>query len=148
IVFDECHHLPGSTYMAAAVGSIAPFRLGLTATPERSDGQEVLLPELIGPIVYRREIKQLAGDYLAEYHTERLYVELSAEEKERYRLAREQYRQFVESHRISLGGPNGWQRFIQESCRSAEGRAAFQAYREQKKISMAAPGKLHLLEHL
>src|SRR5262245_21083727 len=54
IVFDECHHLPGPTYLWSAVGSIAPFRLGLTATPERADGQEVLLPELIGPIVYRR----------------------------------------------------------------------------------------------
>src|SRR3954468_16709608 len=84
LVFDECHHLPGPTYAMAAVGSIAPFRLGLTATPERADGQEVRLPELIGPIVYRREIKQLSGDFLAEYHTERLYVELSVEEQERY----------------------------------------------------------------
>src|SRR5712692_7710308 len=76
LVFDECHHLPGPSYMAAAIGSIAPFRLGLTATPERADGQEFLLPELIGPLVYRREIKQLAGDFLAEYHTERIYVDL------------------------------------------------------------------------
>src|SRR5947208_3095950 len=67
VVFDECHHLPGQTYMAAAIGSLAPFRLGLTATPERADGQEALLAGLIGPHVYRREIKQLAGDYLAEY---------------------------------------------------------------------------------
>src|SRR5438132_11938519 len=83
LVFDECHHLPGPTYMLAAVGSIAPYRLGLTATPERADGQEVLLPELIGPIVYRREIKQLSGDYLAEYRTEKVFVDLSAEEKQR-----------------------------------------------------------------
>src|SRR5437867_8113923 len=34
LVFDECHHLPGPSYQAAAVGSLAPFRLGLTATPE------------------------------------------------------------------------------------------------------------------
>src|SRR5204862_2759488 len=56
LVFDECHHLPGPTYLQAAVGSIAPFRLGLTATPERADGQEALLPELIGPLVLRREV--------------------------------------------------------------------------------------------
>src|SRR5262249_49412000 len=71
IVFDECHHLPGPTYAMAATGSIAPFRLGLTATPERGDGQESLLPELIGPIVYRREIKQLTGNILAPYKIER-----------------------------------------------------------------------------
>jgi superfamily II DNA or RNA helicase len=148
IVFDECHHLPGPTYMMAAVGSIAPFRLGLTATPERADGQNVLLPELVGPIVYRKEIKQLSGNYLAEYRTERLYVELSPEEKERYRQAREQYRSFIQARGISMGGPSGWQRFIQETCRSPEGRAAFPAYREQKRIAQAAPAKLQTLEYL
>jgi superfamily II DNA or RNA helicase len=148
IVFDECHHLPGPTYATAAVGSIAPFRLGLTATPERADGQEVMLPELIGPVVYRREIKQLAGEFLAEYRTERLYVELAPEEQEQYQRARDVYRRFVEERRISLGGPHGWQRFIQESCRSPEGRAAFQAYREQKRLALAAPAKLRTLEQL
>jgi superfamily II DNA or RNA helicase len=148
LVFDECHHLPGPSYMAAAVGSLAPFRLGLTATPERSDGQEFVLAELVGPIVYRREIKELSGDYLAEYRAERLYVELSSEEAERYRLAREVYRRFVDDKRISMGGAHGWQRFIQETCRSKEGRAAFQAYREQRKLSLAAPAKLEVLDGL
>jgi superfamily II DNA or RNA helicase len=148
LVFDECHHLPGQSYMHAAIGSIAPFRLGLTATPERADGQEVLLPELIGPVVYRREIKQLAGEFLAEYRVERLYVELSPEETQRYQKAREVYRRFVDERGISMGGPHGWQRFIQETCRSPEGRIAFQAYREQKQIALAAPAKIRCLERL
>ncbi len=148
LVFDECHHLPGPTYAQAAIGSLAPFRLGLTATLERADGAEAVMPELIGPVVYRREIKQLAGDFLADYRTERIYVELSAEEAERYRVAREHYRRFVDERGISFGGRNGWQRFIQETCRSPEGRAAFQAYREQKRIALAAPAKLQCLEQL
>ncbi len=148
IVFDECHHLPGPTYLTSAIGSIAPFRLGLTATPERADGQEVLLPELIGPIVYRREIKQLAGEFLADYRVERRYVELSAEDQRAYQQARARYRQFVEERGIAMGGPHGWTRFLRETCRSAEGRAAFQAYREQKRLAMAAPAKLQLLERL
>ncbi len=148
LIFDECHHLPGPSYQAAALGSIAPFRLGLTATPERADGQEVLLAELIGPIVYRREIKQLAGDFLAEYRTERRYVDLSPDEQERYRHAREQYRGFVEARGIAMSSPNGWQRFLYESVRSPEGRAAFQAYREQKRLAVAAPAKIRMLEEL
>ena len=148
LVFDECHHLPGPSYLASAVGSIAPFRLGLTATPERGDGQEVLLAELIGPTLYRREIKQLAGDYLAEYEARRVYVDLAPEDQERYQQARDQYRRFVEERGISMGGPHGWQRFIQETSRSAEGRAAFQAFREQKRLAQAAPAKLQLLETL
>ncbi len=148
LVFDECHHLPGATYLTAAVGSLAPYRLGLTATPERTDGQERLLDTLIGPPVYRREIKELAGDFLADYHTERLHVELSAEEEQRYRAAREVYRHFVEERGISMSSPRGWQRFIQETCRSKEGRAAFQAYREQKRLALAAPAKLRVLQNL
>ncbi len=148
LVFDECHHLPGPTYLTAALGSIAPYRLGLTATPERADGQEVLLPDLIGPVVYRREIKQLSGEFLAEYRVERRYVELSVEDQQAYEQARAQYRRFVEERGIAMGGPHGWTRFLRETCRSAEGRAAFQAYREQKRLAMAAPAKLQLLERL
>jgi superfamily II DNA or RNA helicase len=148
VVFDECHHLPGPTYMLAATGSIAPYRLGLTATPERADGQDALLPELIGPVVYRREIKELAGEFLAEYRTERRYVELTPEEKARYQEARDHYRRFVSEHGISMSSKNGWQRFIQETCRSPDGRAAFLAYREQKRLSQASPAKLQLLEGL
>jgi superfamily II DNA or RNA helicase len=148
VVFDECHHLPGPTYLIAATGSIAPFRLGLTATPERADGQDALLPQLIGSTVYRREIRELAGDFLAEYQTRRLYVELDPEEQTRYQAARDHYRGFVEQHGIAMGGMNGWRRFIQETCRSAEGRAAFQAYREQRRLAQAAPAKLQLLEGL
>lgn len=148
VIFDECHHLPGPSYLEAARGSLAPFRLGLTATPERQDGQEFLLEGLVGPIVYRREIKELAGDFLAEYRAERLYVELSPEEQERYRRARDHYRQFCADHGISLGGANGWQRFIQATCRSRDGRAAFEAYREQRRLALAAPAKLHILHKL
>ena len=148
VVFDECHHLPGPTYAMAAVGSLAPFRLGLTATPERADGMEQVYPELIGPIVYRREIKELSGDFLAEYRTERIYVELTAEEQERYQAARDTYRRFVFDRNISMSGPNGWQRFIFEASRSPEGWAAFRAYREQKRLERAAGAKLQLLEEL
>src|SRR5206468_11134537 len=55
LVFDECHHLPGASYMNAAIASLAPYRMGLTATPERTDGLETVLEDLIGPVVYRRE---------------------------------------------------------------------------------------------
>ena len=35
LVFDECHHLPSASYSLSARLALAPFRLGLTATPER-----------------------------------------------------------------------------------------------------------------
>ena len=51
-------------------GAIAPFRLGLTATPERADNAHTHLDQLIGPIVFRREITQLRGRFLAEYRVD------------------------------------------------------------------------------
>ena len=39
VIFDECHHLPGDVYSHAAEMCLAPYRLGLTATPERADGR-------------------------------------------------------------------------------------------------------------
>src|SRR5262249_29740640 len=96
VVFDEGHHLPGPSYAAAAVSSLARCGLGLTAARERADGQDALWEGLIGPTVYRREIRELAGDFLAEYRAERLYVELAPEEAARYRAARDEYRQFLD----------------------------------------------------
>jgi superfamily II DNA or RNA helicase len=55
LIFDECHHLPSQVYRYAAELAIAPFRLGLTATPERADAGERFLTQLIGPTLYRRE---------------------------------------------------------------------------------------------
>ena len=77
LVFDECHHLPGPSYAQAARLSLAPFRLGLTATPERADDMDRVYPDLIGPIVYRQDIVDLSGDYLADYDTIRITVDLS-----------------------------------------------------------------------
>jgi superfamily II DNA or RNA helicase len=148
IVFDECHHLPGPTYAMSAVGSIAPFRLGLTATPERADSMEAAYPDLIGPIVYRREIQELSGDFLADYRTQQIYVELSNEELAAYQKARETYRQFLSECGFSISGPNGWQRFIQEASRSQNGWTAFCALRESKRLERAAGAKLKKLEEL
>lgn len=148
VVFDECHHLPGPSVSLAAVGCLAPFRLGLTATPERADGEHERYPELIGPIVFRREISDLSGDILSEYGTERVFVELSTEDRERYQAARETYRRFVEERRIAMSRPEGLRRFLRESCRTAEGRDAFRAFREQKRIAQASPAKMQKLAEL
>ncbi|MEM7354885.1 MAG: DEAD/DEAH box helicase family protein [Acidobacteriota bacterium] len=148
MIFDEVHHLPGPSYATAAELSLAPFRLGLTATPEREDGGEVRLERLVGPEVYRREIGELAGEFLADYETRRLLVRLSKAEREEYASERQIYRDFVTDNRISFGGRGGWARFLMLTSRSEEGRRAFLAYRRQKAISQAAPAKLRLLETL
>ncbi len=148
LIFDECHHLPGPSYSEAALAGLAPFRLGLTATPERADGGEERLPELIGPILYRLDITDVAGEFLAEYETRRVFVDLTPEEDEAYREAREQYKEFVAVRGISMSGPNGWQRFIFEASRSREGMQAFKAFHRAKSIERGASAKFAVLENL
>ncbi len=148
LIFDEAHHLPGPTYQYIAHGGLAPFRLGITATPERADGGEGLLPELTGPIVYRKEIGELSGEYLAEYRTKQVFIDLTPDEEDEYRRQRDIYRGFVTDRGISFGGQNAWQRFIFEASRSAEGWAALRAYRAQKAIERGASGKFTALEDI
>ncbi|MBK8254004.1 MAG: DEAD/DEAH box helicase family protein [Polyangiaceae bacterium] len=146
LVFDECHHLPSASYSMAAKMSLAPFRLGLTATPERTDERNY--DETIGPIVFRRDITELSGQYLAEYDVQRLAVPLSPEERAEYEAARETYRSFLRANSIRMSEPDGWRRFLLLSSQSDTGRRAFAAYRKQRQLALAAPGKLTLLARL
>jgi superfamily II DNA or RNA helicase len=148
VVFDECHHLPSPTYALAARLSLAPFRLGLTATPERADGLDAALTNLIGPTIYRRDITELAGGYLAEYETEKVTVELSPEEREEHDAERTIYREFLAKYSIIMSGPRGFGEFIMRASRNAEGRRAMKAYRRQRELAFAAGAKLAYLEHL
>ncbi|MEJ7619149.1 MAG: DEAD/DEAH box helicase family protein, partial [Pyrinomonadaceae bacterium] len=148
IIFDECHHLPSSVYRYAAEMAIAPFRLGLTATPERADGAEQLLEQLIGPTVFRREAQDLAGEYLADYTVVRINVQLSAEERAAYTRERAIFRQFLDEKRISLASLDGWQLFIMASARSEAGRRAMLAYRESKRIALGTDAKVRVLIEL
>lgn len=45
VIFDEVHHVGAKAFSAVALGIVAPFRLGLSATPERSDGHT---PRVVG----------------------------------------------------------------------------------------------------
>jgi superfamily II DNA or RNA helicase len=142
VVFDECHHLPGPAYALAARAALAPFRLGLTATPERADGRHAELDELVGPIVYRKDIVDLSGGYLAPYETVRLTVELGAADRKAHDEARGIYRNFLATAGIRMSSPSGWSDFIIRASRSDEGRRAMAAYRRQREIAFAAPAKL------
>jgi superfamily II DNA or RNA helicase len=148
IIFDECHHLPSSVYRYAAEMAIAPFRLGLTATPERTDGADQFLEQLIGPFVYRREARELAGEYLSDYSVERIHVQLSAAERALYESEREIFRRFLGEKGIGLGSLRGWQMFISASARSEQGRRAMFAYRESKRIALGTDAKLRVLSEL
>lgn len=51
IVVDECHHLPAETFNRLLNKFPAYYRLGLSATPDRTDGLGAMVPAVLGPAV-------------------------------------------------------------------------------------------------
>ncbi|MEJ1931778.1 DEAD/DEAH box helicase family protein [Nostoc sp. NIES-2111] len=148
IVFDECHHLPTDFNKVIAEYAIAPYRLGLSATPERTDGKHADLNILIGQEVYRKRAEDLAGKALAEHEIVQIKVKLSQHERERYNELIQTRNDFLRQSKISLGSIQGWQMFVQMSARSQSGRRAMLAHREAKEIALGTDSKLRILANL
>jgi superfamily II DNA or RNA helicase len=148
LVFDECHHLPTDFYRVIAEYAIAPYRLGLTATPDRSDGRHGDLNALIGPEVYRKTASELAGFALAEHKVVQIKVKLSTSERDRYNASIKLRNDFLKQSNIYLGSMEGWQQFVMVSARSQAGRRAMLAHREAKEIALGTDGKLRILTDL
>ncbi len=151
IVFDECHHLPSSVSKTAALMSIAPFRLGLTATPERNDDGEALLYQLLGELVYRIEIDELEEKVLAPYETIRFSCELNEQEREAYDHHRKIYTDFLKRAAIDFSR-DGWSQFIIQACRQPGGKQALKSFMAQKKLARTCQSKFDriwelLVEH-
>lgn len=148
LICDECHHLPAPVTAAAAEQCLAPFRLGLTATPERSDGGHDRLTALIGPMVHRTEITALEGNFLANYQVDMIEVALDPDEQEAYASHRKDYLAFARSAGVDFSMPDGWQQFISAASRDQRGRAAMRSYREQKRLMRASRTKLRAVWQL
>ncbi len=150
LIFDECHHLPAPTYRMIAECAFTPLRLGLSATPERSDMAHAELEELIGPEVYRRSPAELTeGRFLAQYREERIDIALSPEDEARYAEQRNIYRSFLRRRHIIIRSPEDFQqKVIYMSARDPEARAAMLAWRETRDIAMNAPAKYAEIERL
>ncbi|MEA5518968.1 DEAD/DEAH box helicase [Limnoraphis robusta] len=148
LVFDECHHLPTDFYRVIAEYSIAPYRLGLTATPDRSDGKHSDLQDLIGPTVYHKTPEQLAGIALAEHKNVQIFVRLSQQEQKCYQEKIKLRNDFLKDNKISLSSLEGWKNFVIVSSRTPVGRRAMLAHRQAKEIALCTDGKLRVLTHL
>ncbi len=147
LVFDECHHLPGEIRRDAARMSAAPLRLGLTATPERSDGRHADLDALVGPLLYEMPLSAAKGHTLADYEVVRIPIHLSPAEQARYdQLAREVRAYMLERRKSE---PQfSWQDLCEETGRTPQSRRVLQAYYMKKSIEDRAEEKLRVLEDL
>jgi len=140
VIFDECHRLPGEQYRFLGLGSPAPYRLGLTATPERTDDRESLLYTLVGPLCYRSFVHQLTGDTLAPYEVVTIEVEMKEAERALYEQASFTYTEFLKNNNIQMS-KQGWRNFLYKASLTPEGRAAFKAWMAQRQLAQASSAK-------
>ncbi|MEO8268522.1 MAG: DEAD/DEAH box helicase family protein, partial [Aureliella sp.] len=147
IVFDECHHLPGPARQDAARMCAAPYRLGLTATPYRGDGRQVMLEYLIGPICYQQKLEEARGETLADYDLHRIPVYLSDAERRRYDELSRTIQHYMYQRRQE-DSCFTWQKLCQESGRDPASRRALQAFHAKSAIEDRAEEKLRVLEDL
>jgi superfamily II DNA or RNA helicase len=149
LVVDEVHHLPAPTYRAIAAKVGSPWRLGLSATPERADGAHADLDDLVGAEVYRRLPAELSrAGHIAEYREKRIYVDLTPEERYRYDALMAEYRWYVATRRSQLMRGNLFEQLIVRSAHDPAARRALQAHHQARMTALNAESKLARVEEL
>lgn len=142
LIFDEVHHLPSESYRQIAELSPAPYRLGLTATPERADELHLLLPDLVGPVVYRMSVSEAAGRYLADFEVEVIRVDLTEEELRRYKDYEKIYRAFLKAEGLKFKSPSDFNKLVLLAGRNKRAREALEAWHEMRRILFEAENKI------
>ncbi len=148
LVFDEVHHLPSESYIQIAQMSIAPFRLGLTATFEREDGRHELLKEVVGGKIYELLPDSLAGKHLANYTIKRIYIPLDDKEKEEYEKRERIYRGYLKARGIKLRRLEDFNKVIMASGYDPRAYEALRAWDEARKIAFNSKNKIKKLREI
>ena len=61
VIYDECHRVPSRTRLQLMGRLPARYRLGLTATPEREDGQTRLIGWSFGEVLVEKSVEELVA---------------------------------------------------------------------------------------
>lgn len=141
LIVDEAHHFGQGRQDEILEMSIAPRRLGLTATPLRPGPAAARLAMLLGPVVFERSVGQLTGPYLAPLERITWRLALDGEERHEYQALRAVYLQewnaFLGSH-LDASSPTpfhvSWQDFLRHASQSDEGRRGVAAWRRARRL--------------
>ncbi len=148
IVYDEAHHLPGRTLHESALDCLAPMRLGLTATPERADGRDRMLEELIGPIVFEEGVRDARGRTLAGYSIIRVPIYLADAEQAEFTQLSRKIRAYVAKRRRE-DGRFDWKEDIARPSRiDPEAKEILRCYRRKLALVHRSAEKLRVLEDI
>jgi len=132
LVVDEAHHFGRGWRDEALEMSIAPLRLGLTATPAPAKDENNRAAFLLGPVVFELEVGDLPG-FLAPLDRVTCRLRLDRDERDEYdrlcELYRGAYRAFLGNH---LGAD--WEDFLRHAAHTDEGRRGIAAWRRARRL--------------
>ncbi len=150
LICDEAHHLPSPAYSTIVQRAPAAYRLGLTATPERSDGLHRQLDTLLGPEVYRRAPAELADDgHIAQFKEKRVFVDLQPEELVRYDSLMTTWKWYLAANRHKLAQSGDFfGELIRRAGNDPRAREALQAHHQARMIALNAERKLNEVARL
>ena len=133
LVVDEAHHFGSGRQDEILEMSIAPLRLGLTATPPGPGPATTRLQALLGPVVFERSIAELTGPYLAPLERITWHLALDPDERREYDALRAVYRQewnaFLGNHSNA-----SWEDFLRRASQTDEGRRGVAAWRRARRL--------------
>ena len=148
LIADECHHLPSPENRLCAAMSIAPFRLGLSATLDAGGEYAGIMRDLMGEICCDISITDLAGKILSPYRVKQVRVELSGDEAAAYQHHRQIYTSFLRRAAIDFSRPDGWSSFLIACSRFPGGKEALHSFMTQRHIARAGKAKLEKIEDI
>ncbi|WP_226012838.1 DEAD/DEAH box helicase family protein [Halomicrobium salinisoli] len=148
VVFDEVHHLGGEGYRDIARLLAAPARLGLTATFERPDGAHEVVADLIGPLVHRIDVDELAGEHLADYDVKRIEVALTDDEREAYERHQGTFTDYLARSNIDMRSGSDYQELVKRSGSDPRAREALLAKQRAREVMMNADRKVERLAEI
>jgi superfamily II DNA or RNA helicase len=105
VIFDEGHHSPAPVFKNIMLNVKSPYRLIITATPEREDGNETLAFLACGEVVARHNYWDLLKEgKVCPIHYEKIYVFLTDEEEELIELKAQLDDLKIQGYRNRWGG--------------------------------------------
>ncbi|TFG10652.1 DEAD/DEAH box helicase [Candidatus Heimdallarchaeota archaeon] len=149
-IFDEAHHAGAKETLKVLEGLPSAYRLGLTATPDRSDKAEEILYDLIGKPIKVAKVSDLSENgYIAKYKHKVLKVPLNEDEKKLYDQYMGIYRGYLRSRNIKIRTPEDYERYlIFRVNQDFEAKEALDAHRKARTLVFSSSAKLKRIEDL
>jgi len=146
LIVDEAHHFGTGLRDEALDMSVAPMRLGLTATPPA--GQTAArLTDLIGPTVYELRVDDLVGEFLAPFDSVVLHLDLTPAERAEYEGLMATFHEVMRRFRAVDPGAT-WQEFARAAAKTDEGRRALAAWQRSRRLLAFPCAKRQMLANL